>query len=336
MSSSTRSDVISSPHAAAGCFICGHTELRRVRSYRTNTDRGRRVFGRASIAECCGCGHLQIVPRPDSEQLSNYYVHDYRRPRLYGSDVADAREFPYDNLFYLNRGRSVVDLVAPHVRDAAPEVLDIGTGFGHVLYAFGERFPDSRHLAIEFSDVCVDHLESIGIRVLVGPVESVLPTVENRFDVITISHVLEHLLDPATVLGLLRGHLAPDGILYVEVPNISDRAVRSHADSVWAPRWDEPHIGFFSHDRLRRLLEDSGYEVLFLDSAGPLYRYVSALRFALPPFRTTVQKFIPGPLFRFLRGLRATRALRVHEREEAFFSYGGDRIWLRAVARPRA
>ena len=325
-----------SQHAAAVCFICGETDLRRIRQYRTNTDRGRRVFGRAFIGECSRCGHLQTVPRPDAARLANYYVHDYRRPRLYGADVANARSFPNDNLFYLNRGRSVVELLSPHIHSAAPEVLDIGTGFGHMLYAFGERYPDSRRLAIEFSDVCVDHLQAIGVRVLVGPVEEILPTVKTRFDAITVSHVLEHLNEPAAVLRLLRDYLAPQGLLFIEVPNISDKAVRSHADSVWAPRWDEPHLGFFSLERLRRLLEDSGYEILFIDSAGPLYRYISALRFALPPFRSTVQKLIPRRVFELLRSLRATSALRVKEREEAFYSYGGDRIWLRAVARARA
>jgi SAM-dependent methyltransferase len=317
------------------CFVCGESELAAVRKYRTNTAKGRRVFGRARIAKCTRCGLHQVDPRPDAEALARYYVSDYRRARLYGSDVADARTFPRDNLFYLNRGRSIVELTAPEISSEAPAVLDVGTGFGHVLWAFGERYPDSRRLAIEFSDVCVQHLNSIGVEVRVGPVEDVLPALDRRFDVITICHVLEHLLEPARVLTVLGDHLAADGLLYVEVPHIAEAAILGHPDNAWAPRYDEPHVGFFSPQSLRRLLEDSGYEVRFLDTAGPVYRHVSALRYALPPLRSTVQRMIPRRLFEFLRGLRATNAIRVQEREEAFYAYGGDRIWIRAMARTR-
>jgi SAM-dependent methyltransferase len=41
-----------------------------------------------------------------------------------------------------------------------------------------------------------------------------------RFDVITVNHVLEHLRDPIAALRRLRGWLQPDGVLVVEVPNV--------------------------------------------------------------------------------------------------------------------
>jgi SAM-dependent methyltransferase len=217
---------------------------------------------------------------------------------------------------------------------ADARILDVGTGYGHVLHALGERYPGSELQAIEFSDAAVAHLRSIGVHVEVAPVEEALGNLDTGFDIIAMSHVLEHLLEPVSVLTLLRQRLNPDGVLYIEVPNIRPELLNRYPDHPWAPRYDEPHVTFLSRDTLMDLLHRAGFDVVFCDTAGPLYREVSRLRFSLPPFRSTVQRWIPRRLFTFLRGLRATSALRVRDREEAFYQYGGLRIWIRAVARP--
>ena len=41
-----------------------------------------------------------------------------------------------------------------------------------------------------------------------------------QFDLIRMNHVLEHLNNPVKYLGEIASWLAPDGLLYVEVPNI--------------------------------------------------------------------------------------------------------------------
>jgi SAM-dependent methyltransferase len=293
------------------------------------------VFGRSVVYQCQDCGLAQVEPRPDARALNRYYEHDYRTQGLYGSDINDASRFPKDNLFYFNRGRSIAELVARHVTQQPREILDVGAGFGHVLHAFGERYPDARRLAIEFSDVCVRHLRDIGVEAVTQPMETVLPGLERRFDIIVLSHVLEHLLDPQPAIGLLISRLAPNGVLCIEVPNIPRESLRAHLDHRWAPRWDEPHITFFSADALRTVLQATGLSVQFCETAGPRYRRVSALRFALPPFRQTVQRYMPSALFHALRGMQATASIRVHEREDEFYEYGGERLWIRSVSRLR-
>jgi hypothetical protein len=164
--------------------------------------------------------------------------------------------------------------------------------------------------------------------------ERVLPTLERRFDVMVLSHVLEHLLQPRTALELLRSRMASEGVLYIEVPNIPRGSLNEYLDNVWAPRYDEPHISFFSQESLTEMLREAGMDVIFCDTAGPTYRRVSALRFRTPPLRHTLHGMLPRPLFHFLRGLTLTKPMRVQDREEAFYQYGGERIWIRALARP--
>ena len=327
--SSVRGDV-SSP-----CLVCTKRELRRVRRYRTSTRHGRAIFGGAWLHECSQCGLVQAVPRPGPQVLADYYALDYRRGGYAGSDVADINQFPKDNLFYFNRGQSVAEFLLPHLQKENPKILDVGAGYGHTLYALTQRYPYSTSLAIEFSEMCVRHLRSLGVQVLTQPVEEVLPQMERGLDLIVLSHVLEHLLDPHTILRLIHASLAPGGVLYIEVPNIPVESLLLYPDHVWAPRFDEPHITFFSVSTLRNLLESAGFEPLFCDTAGPEYKYISPLRFRLPPMRWFLQGLLPPALFLFLRRQRFTQPFRVQEREGSFDQYGGFRIWIRSVSRKR-
>src|SRR5437867_2203869 len=82
------------------------------------------------------------------------------------------------------------------------------------------------------------------------------------------SLVFEHLLDPRGILDLIHASLAPDGVLYIEVPNIPAESLLRYPDHVWAPRFDEPHITFFSALTLRQMLTSASFEPVFCDTAG--------------------------------------------------------------------
>jgi 2-polyprenyl-3-methyl-5-hydroxy-6-metoxy-1,4-benzoquinol methylase len=213
----------------------------------------------------------------------------------------------------------------------APTILDVGAGFGHILHALGTRFPRSTRVALELSDPCVRHLSSIGVEVIPALLEQYEPR-GRTFDVVILSHVLEHLRTPATAMRALRNLLSPRGLLYLEVPNIPVESLTKYPDSKWAPRYDEPHITFFSVESLRHLIESHELTVQWIDTAGPLYQDVSALHYKLPPLKPLIARSLPAPVFRMLRGMRATQGVRVKDREEEFFQYGGYRIWIRSLS----
>ena len=314
------------------CITCGSDSLEKVRPYRTKTAHGKDLFDGQWLCECSECGLVQTIPAPSLQALSDYYAVDYRDKCCAGCDVSDSNRFPKDNLFYYNRGQSIADLVKPFVKTDTPEILDIGAGWGHILYAMGERFPNGRRTAIEFSQVCVKHLQGMGIEVHTDAADIILPKMDRQFDVVVISHVFEHLLTPYEILKLVRERLAPDGVLYIEVPNIPQESLLKYPDHIWAPRFDQPHITFFSLDTLRSILERAGFAPEICDTAGPEYKYISAWRFNTPSLRWLAQDLMPKAVFDFLRNQKVTNAVRVQDREESFYQYGGFRIWLLRIS----
>lgn len=314
------------------CIACSGANLQPRRRYRTKTKHGQALFRDAQLAQCADCGLVQTIPSPTLQRLADYYAIDYRNGCFAGADVADVSQFPLDNLFYYNRGQSIADLVAPYLSNPTPHILDIGAGYGHILYALGERFPSAARSAIEFSKVCVDHLRSIGVTVYDQAAEEALPQISEQFDLIILSHVLEHLLQPHEMLQLIQQRLTPGGLLYIEVPHIPTEALTQYLDSVWAPRFDEPHITFFSPQSLTRLLTAAGFAVRFCDTAGLTYRQISAWQFHMPHWRWFLQRLIPPGLFHFLRRQPFMQTLKVKTREDSFYQYGGRRIWIRTIS----
>ncbi len=98
-------------------------------------------------------------------------------------------------------------------------------------------------------------------------VEGVIADVAGPFDLIICADVLEHLLDPGSVLAALRQLVVePQGSLLISIPNIRNvRALaRIAVGAGFRPEasgtFDSTHIRFFTRSNLRELLEQAGWK----------------------------------------------------------------------------
>lgn len=164
-------------------------------------------------------------------------------------------------------------------------VLDVGCGEGsgaEALRAAGaawisgiEIMPEPAAKASERYDEVVvgDALEAAGE--LAGP-----------FDTILCYDVLEHLVDPATVLRRLRELAVPGGRLHVSVPNarhyslMRDLVFRgTFGYASWGHR-DATHLRWFTRKDMLRLLESTGWEPVST-TPGAIHK-IRELRLPLP------------------------------------------------------
>jgi 2-polyprenyl-3-methyl-5-hydroxy-6-metoxy-1,4-benzoquinol methylase len=302
--------------------------LQPLRRYRVQTKAGHALFGGAWLRECVSCGLVQAVPRPDAERLDDYYATAYWKKTHPATGLVDVQRFPRDNLALFNRGRSIAELVTSHVRSGPKRILDVGAGYGHVLHALGELYADATRVAIESSGQCQRHLQSLDVEVVREPIEEFLLRLKDPFDVIVLSHVLEHFGDPGSILAMLRAALSPEGILCLEVPNVPAESGAGFLNHPWTSPFDEPHVTFFSASTLAALVKRAGYDVLLCETVGPTYRGVSQRRLRLPSMRSALRRIVPRGLLPRLRRQRGA----VPERDESFYQYGGPRIWIRCVA----
>jgi 2-polyprenyl-3-methyl-5-hydroxy-6-metoxy-1,4-benzoquinol methylase len=162
---------------------------------------------------CRQCGLIYLNPRPTAQDYDGFYRDWYHR--LYPSRAA----------FHSGAlgGRIVVE-AARLRRDAYEQylsgpvrLLEVGCGEGAFLKALEETNPDWDLQGIDLAPVEVAACHEKGLPVVCGRLED-FPSAPNTH--VAAFHVLEHSLDPQALLQEMANRIAPDGYLFLEVPNI--------------------------------------------------------------------------------------------------------------------
>ena len=162
-------------------------------------------LGRWSVHGCASCGHGVTRPVPTPEELQAIYdseaYYDDRgmyRATLVAADHARAR--------YLRE----------HFGGAS--LLDVGAGVGALMAAAAEEGYEvtGTEISVAARRAARAH-HGQEIRSGGFSLEQFAPG--ERFDVVTMFHVLEHMAAPLAALELARELLHPGGHLFIEVPN---------------------------------------------------------------------------------------------------------------------
>ena len=131
---------------------------------------------------------------------------------------------------------------------------------------------------------------------------------DRAFDVVLLSHSLEHLYDPLSTLLEVRRILDDDGVVVVTVPNAGSMEARLFG-RWWFP-WELPrHLYHFEKATLAQLLRQAGFCVqscrtgvgalFFMGSLDRVWRHVCGGRKL--PLRIVIEKLIARP-FSLLMG----------------------------------
>ena len=97
-----------------------------------------------------------------------------------------------DSIHYLLKNSSII----PH------SILEVGCGPGAVLRECQRREIGQKHVGLDYSEEALDYLRrnSEGIDTIRADIRSPDFAVEEPFDLVVLSHVLEHLQDPGVCL----------------------------------------------------------------------------------------------------------------------------------------
>ena len=116
------------------------------------------------------------------------------------------------------RSRVTAQTIAKNFTDKSLRIADIGCGGGSILSALKE-LGYKNLLGLDPSAACVRHIQhDLGIEAVQGTL-SQAPLQDRQFDLIILSHVLEHLRDFQAVGKVLNRNLANNGHAYLEVPD---------------------------------------------------------------------------------------------------------------------
>jgi 2-polyprenyl-3-methyl-5-hydroxy-6-metoxy-1,4-benzoquinol methylase len=200
-----------------------------------------------TIQQCNSCYFLFTNPRPSEEEIGAYYQsQDYIS---HHDEAKDVMSKIYTSVRDYTIGQKVKMINEQSLKKGT--LLDIGCGTGNFLGAIKENGwkvfgtePDSgaREVASKrvgasiFQDIQTDALQA------------------QKFDVITLWHVLEHVHQLNETLEWLTEHLNENGTIIIAVPNPQSFDASKYG-RFWAA-YDVPrHLYHFTKGSMKQLLE---------------------------------------------------------------------------------
>jgi ubiquinone/menaquinone biosynthesis C-methylase UbiE len=254
------------------------------------------------VVVCLSCGMMQVHPRPSERYLKSFYDLHFDAILGIGSHY---RISSFKNIL------TQIEKRFPKPR----YLLDVGCGNGLFL-EIAKKFSWNVS-GVDVSDPCCKICREKGFTVYCGELRGVnFP--DSSFDVVTMFHVLEHVLNPRSLLVEAKRILKNGGGVIVSTPNVNSKISKT-TGPYWG--WMNPpfHLNYFYLSSLSKMLENTGFNVDFIttrSSPGYDMTFFTELPFSMyrrlttkvghgtyskdSVGRKTLSRLIYGPIKRFL------------------------------------
>ncbi len=266
----------------AQCLLCDG-KLDFLRKYIFKTEEFKEIYKDDSVYKCENCDLVQVdISKVTDADLTEYYRYAYRNIAQITSIESEANK-----LMYTARGMGLLRLAEEHNKIEIKRVFEVGAGYGYNLKVLKETYPDAKIFTDEIDEDFKETMNAQQASLDDGP-----------YDVIILSHVLEHFRRPQDLLKTAVNSLSSGGVIVTEVPN------DLHGVSSCTP-CDEPHTTFFTRETFETMIQTvSAANLENVVITGPVSRgYLSSNSPPPSTFRSKVKKLVPSPIRRLRRAL---------------------------------
>jgi len=235
------------PKNIRSCAICGgHHKSLLFRQHFSVFSTGSLMSG-YDVVVCQDCGFCFADNLPDQADFNLYYreMSKYEHQEHSGQPSEfEARQYP-----------PLAQFLHEQIPDPQSRILEIGCANGGLLNEL-KQVGYKNVLGVDPSPVCAQNAENLyQIRVITSALSDLSKEI-GLFDFIILVAVLEHIRDLSEAVTKLSNLLAPDGKLYIEVPD-----VLQFTSSLDAPfqEFSIEHINYFSSKSLLNLMGTCGF-----------------------------------------------------------------------------
>lgn len=207
------------------------------------------------LMKCTRCNHLQKkLSKSWHTGLKNLYQKKYK---FIGKHISVDKS---QNKI-VDRNQQVSFFIKQKLKlNSVGKILDVGCGTGAFLKSFKKANPNWGLYAHDLSKLNKKVVEKkIKLeKFFIGEVS----IISGKYDLITLNHVAEHLIEPVKVLKLLSNNLKEDGFLIIRSPNVKN----VHTDLTILD-----HCSHFTPESLKNLVNISGLKIFkFFNKLNPI------------------------------------------------------------------
>lgn len=250
----------------SNCPICGSEDTVRFRSDVADFEYFVVPPRHFAMQRCRHCGSQFLDPRPTEAELPPFYPSDYHAYNENHGTVA--------RLLVDVRSRSRARMYGGLIPGGHGSIFDVGTGD---CRHFDElrKYIDLECAGVEIQPEIAAKGRARGYDVLEGSLEEAdLTGYLGRFDVVSMNHVLEHVVHPRTMLERARALLRPGGHLIGQLPTVSSWECRLFGRT-WGGYHYPRHLQIPSRPGLAGLLEEVGFHRVAIRSAPHIQTTIS-------------------------------------------------------------
>jgi SAM-dependent methyltransferase len=204
--------------------------------------------GRFTLERCRRCGHIFQNPALSVEGLSWYYRDFY--DGLFGPTVSSHLS---TTKLHRERARMVRGILEPR------RWLDVGAAEAEFCLIARKEWPETRFDVLDLDERVEEAVRCRRAeQAYVGWFPALAPSFEGEYDVVSMSHYLEHAPVPKDEIAAARRALKPGGCLFIEVPDPASLFGRV-LGRWWFPWYQPQHLHFLSAQNLDALLQRQGF-----------------------------------------------------------------------------
>lgn len=221
--------------------------------------------------------YYEVTPKPSEGELRDYYGKKYYQDE----HSTYAQSYDPSELQYFKNKITQKDFVVQLILEGgSKQLLDIGCGEGFTLDYYNRL--GWQVTGVDFSDFglkqnhphLIDNLKQGNI---FDEIEKLVDS-GNRFDLVWLDNVLEHVIDPEELVAQCLKLTVPNGVLVIEVPNdYSDfQQLLVSEGKVSRKYWEAypDHLSYFSRESLVKLVEAGGFVMHKIISDFPIEWYL--------------------------------------------------------------
>lgn len=237
------------------CF-CGSIESSPVKMIPYRDERFVKRFQKATILKCSQCGLMRTSPTPILDM-----------PEIYEEDsVSSSHEQNTD--LWKKFSQEVIEKIKMH--KSSGKLLDVGCNIGVLVHEAQLAGFDAE--GIDLNQAAVDYGRThFNIPLKKERLENISGS--DRYDVIVMNHVIEHIPDLQTFGNHIRRLLKPDGLFLAVCPNaesgvaqvlniLNKRKSGKGSNWFWYGYLPEQHVWQFGPHSLKRVMEECHFKTL--------------------------------------------------------------------------
>jgi len=230
------------------CPVCESKNIVFHSNFRGNNN----IFNNTSKFICQNCDLVFCSPMPNNQALESYNSSYHQN--AHGGHERDSKL----DAFFTGIAKCRLYTLETKInlrKDQFFKVLEIGPGPGVFAREWLNKYQNTEYHVLETDTSVHDILHNLGIKIIES---SNLELNQSSYDLVVISHVLEHVNKPITFLSKFVRALKKGGYMFIEVPCRD-----------WEHKeMDEPHLLFFEKKSFIKLIEMMHLEKVFIGYFG--------------------------------------------------------------------